>query len=214
MVEIDGLQMWLQKWTPDFRPDEDISIVLVWILLPGLPFNMHTWQYVKQICSEVGTPLSLDVAINGKTRPRMAKVRVEIDLLKPLVDSVFIGSEDENAPLKASLKKLSMMASLNTEGFLNTVKKVRDTDINGNSMWRLQSKQKLFSKRLSQWSKEEIGNIHAHVLEWEEKIYNLEEIDITNNNEDDMEATNKAHIEYIIWLNTQDSLLSQKANIQ
>ncbi|OIT26457.1 PREDICTED: myb-like protein I [Nicotiana attenuata] len=106
VVEIDGLQMWLQKWTPDFRPDEDIPIVPVWVLLPGLPFNMHTWHYAKQICSEVGTLLALDVVTGGKTRPSMAKVRVKIDLLKPIIDSVFVGSEDENAPLKGFTQKI------------------------------------------------------------------------------------------------------------
>ncbi|XP_070046537.1 uncharacterized protein [Nicotiana tomentosiformis] len=100
------------------------------------------------------------------------------------------------------------------EGFLNIIKEVWDTGINGNSIWRLQSKLKLLSKRLSQWSREEIGNIHAHVLEWEDKIQNIEEIEITNNTEEDREETNKAHAEYTRWLNTQDSLLSQKPNIQ
>nr|XP_016484168.1 PREDICTED: uncharacterized protein LOC107804753 [Nicotiana tabacum] len=51
-------------------------------------------------------------------------------------------------------------------------------------------------------------------LNGKKKIQNLEEIDITNNTEDGREETNKAHAEYIIWLNTQDSFLSQKANIQ
>ncbi|XP_060210954.1 uncharacterized protein LOC132637966 [Lycium barbarum] len=27
MIEIEGLQMWLQRWTPDFKPEEDVSIV-------------------------------------------------------------------------------------------------------------------------------------------------------------------------------------------
>lgn len=67
---------------------------------------MHNWHYAKQICSEIGTPLALDVAAGGKTRPSMVKARVEIDLLKSLVESVFVGSEDENAPLRGFTQKI------------------------------------------------------------------------------------------------------------
>jgi len=46
-IELEGFQIWLQKWTLDFKPEEDISIVPVGVLLPGLPFLMHNWNYVK-----------------------------------------------------------------------------------------------------------------------------------------------------------------------
>ncbi|OIT38822.1 cytosolic sulfotransferase 12 [Nicotiana attenuata] len=84
VVEIAGAQMWLQKWTSDFKPDEDLPIATIWALLPKLPFHMHTWHYAKQVIGPAGTPLELDIATKTKTRPSMAKVRVEIDLLKPL----------------------------------------------------------------------------------------------------------------------------------
>lgn len=42
VIEIEGQQMWLQKWSPDFKPDEELPMAPVWILLPGLPFHMHT----------------------------------------------------------------------------------------------------------------------------------------------------------------------------
>ncbi|PHU20923.1 hypothetical protein BC332_12074 [Capsicum chinense] len=46
-IEIEGQQMWLQKWLPDFKPEEDLPIAPLWVLLPKLPFHMHTWHYVK-----------------------------------------------------------------------------------------------------------------------------------------------------------------------
>ncbi|OIT03383.1 hypothetical protein A4A49_52066 [Nicotiana attenuata] len=52
------------------------------------------------IVAEVGTPVELDVSTKGMTRPSMAKVRVEIDLLRPLVTSVWVGNEDDNSPFK------------------------------------------------------------------------------------------------------------------
>lgn len=67
------------------------------------------------------------------------------------------------------------------EGFHNLVNEVWRTNIIGNSMWRLEYKLKLFSRRLSQWSREEIGDIHEQVLKWEKKIQSLEELEIINN---------------------------------
>ncbi|KAK6789050.1 hypothetical protein RDI58_012849 [Solanum bulbocastanum] len=106
VIEMEGLQMWLQKWTPHFKPKGDIPIAPVWLLLPGFPFHMHSWHYVKQIVSSIGTPLAMDVVMNGRTRPSMAKVRVGIDLLKSHPENVWIGLEDEESPLRGYYQKL------------------------------------------------------------------------------------------------------------
>lgn len=97
--------MWLEKWSPDFKP-EDSSIFPVWVLLPDLPFHCHTWNYVKQIVAPLGMPLSMDVSTDNKTRPSMAKVRVEVDLTKPKINSVWVGAEDNSCPLKGFTVKL------------------------------------------------------------------------------------------------------------
>ncbi|XP_060203078.1 uncharacterized protein LOC132631524 [Lycium barbarum] len=106
VIEIEGQQMWLQKWSPNFKPEEDLPIAPVWVLLPKLPFHLHTWHYLKQIVSSVGTPLEMDMATKGRTRPSMAKVRVEIDLLKPQPEAVYIGLVHENAPQYGYMQKL------------------------------------------------------------------------------------------------------------
>ncbi|XP_009801081.1 uncharacterized protein [Nicotiana sylvestris] len=106
IIEIEGMQMWLQKWSPDFKPEEDLPIAPAWVLIPGLPFHMHDWYYIKQLLSSVGRPLALDVATFGRTRPSMANMRVEVNLLKPLPDSVFVGQEDDESPLKGFTQKL------------------------------------------------------------------------------------------------------------
>lgn len=65
-----------------------------------LPLHLHTGNYLYQITKDVGTLLEMDVATRGKTRPSMAKVRVEIDVLKPLLNSVWVGADGEDSPLK------------------------------------------------------------------------------------------------------------------
>lgn len=84
----------------------NLPIVSVWINLPKLPFHLHTWHYVKQIVGEIGTPLEMDIAARGKTRSSMAKVIVEVDLLKPLLNSVWVGDEDDESPLKGFTQML------------------------------------------------------------------------------------------------------------
>ncbi|KAH0773507.1 hypothetical protein KY290_010644 [Solanum tuberosum] len=82
VTEIDGQPMWLSRCTPDFTLEEDSPLTLVWVLLPKLPFHLHTWHYVKQIVSPIGTPMPMDLATKGRTRPSMAKKQQEKDALK------------------------------------------------------------------------------------------------------------------------------------
>ncbi|XP_059295368.1 uncharacterized protein LOC132048688 [Lycium ferocissimum] len=105
-IEIDGMVMWLQKWNSDFKPEEDSPIVPVWVLLPGLLFHFHPWNYVKKILRPIGIPLSPDLATENRTRPNMAKVRVEVDLTKPRLNQIWVGQEDEANPLKGFYQKI------------------------------------------------------------------------------------------------------------
>ncbi|XP_060212194.1 uncharacterized protein LOC132639792 [Lycium barbarum] len=105
-MEVDGQQTWLQKWTPDFKPVEDSPVVPVWVLLPELPYHLHAWYYLRQIVAPIGTPLSMDNATEGRTRPSVAKVRVEVDLTKTKIQSIWIGSQDEDHTLKGFNQRL------------------------------------------------------------------------------------------------------------
>ncbi|KAG5618662.1 hypothetical protein H5410_018486 [Solanum commersonii] len=60
----------------------------------------------KHIIREVGKSIELDIATKTMTRPSMAKARVEIDLLRPLVHNVWVGTEDDNTPLSGFSQKI------------------------------------------------------------------------------------------------------------
>ncbi|KAH0727708.1 hypothetical protein KY290_003412 [Solanum tuberosum] len=105
-MSIVGSLMRLFKWSPDFDPNEETSLAPIWVLLPDLPFHCFRWEYLKQILSIVGTPLKEDLATIARSRPNMAKVRVEVDLMNPLRDSVWIGLEGEGVGLKGRDQKL------------------------------------------------------------------------------------------------------------
>lgn len=94
--------------------------------------------------------------------------------------------------------------------FMNLVEQVWSTHIT----WRLQQKLKLLSKKLSQWSRDNVGNDFDHVKLWETKMQDLEEHDTFTNNDQSREALNKGQAKYIWWLGMQNSILKQKAKIK
>ncbi|XP_070003283.1 uncharacterized protein [Nicotiana sylvestris] len=69
----------------------------------------------------------------------------------------------------------------NIEGFHDIVKETWNTEVTGNPMWILQNKLKALSKRLSQWFRNEVGDINEAVVNWEDKLQELEDIDIEDN---------------------------------
>uniref|UniRef100_M1CN18 Non-LTR retrolelement reverse transcriptase n=1 Tax=Solanum tuberosum TaxID=4113 RepID=M1CN18_SOLTU len=88
------------KWSPNFDPNAETSIAPIWVLLPELKYHLFKWDYLKQILAQVGNPLKEDVATVIRSRPNLAKVRVEVDLLKPLPQSVWVGHEKQGGSLK------------------------------------------------------------------------------------------------------------------
>ncbi|KAL0404117.1 UNVERIFIED_CONTAM: hypothetical protein Sradi_2052500 [Sesamum radiatum] len=81
------------KWTPDFNPRIESSIALVWIRLPELPVHLFPKKGLFEIASLIGSPLKLDEPTADGFRPSMARVCVEIDLMKPRPASIWIGTE-------------------------------------------------------------------------------------------------------------------------
>ncbi|KAH0672951.1 hypothetical protein KY290_025236 [Solanum tuberosum] len=96
------------KWSTKFKPDADNTLAPVWINLPDLKWYFYEWDAICRIVGPIWTPLLLDKTTLAKTRPTTAKVRVEIDLTKPLVNEVLLevtnvagitelqGHQDEN----------------------------------------------------------------------------------------------------------------------
>lgn len=79
------------KWTVDFKPEEKTSIVLILILLHQLPWHLFNWQVVSKMVSEVGVVVAPDQVTYSKPMGNMAKVKVEIELLKTKLDQIWLG---------------------------------------------------------------------------------------------------------------------------
>ncbi|KAK9705545.1 hypothetical protein RND81_07G065200 [Saponaria officinalis] len=73
----------LKKWSPTFSVEmEKVTTVPVWVLFPGLD---------PYLC-KVGKPLFADLTTTLKHRLSFARVMVEVDVSKPLVEHVFVNS--------------------------------------------------------------------------------------------------------------------------
>jgi hypothetical protein len=72
------------KWTPHFHINEESSIGPVWVNLPMLSFHLYGEPSLLSITGQIGTFLKLDKATINLFRPSLARICIEVDLLKVL----------------------------------------------------------------------------------------------------------------------------------
>lgn len=78
------------KWTPFFSVELKSSIVLIWPWLPNLLVHLFGKGPLFSIAKRVGEPLKLNVSITMLSRPSVARICVEVDLLHELPNRVWI----------------------------------------------------------------------------------------------------------------------------
>ncbi|XP_042450686.1 uncharacterized protein LOC122035343 [Zingiber officinale] len=88
---ISGVPLCIFKWSPNFSYEVESSVVPVWIQFPDLPIQMFSKCGLFVAASVFGRPLKVDEATVDGSRLSVARVCVEIDLLKPKVDEFWIG---------------------------------------------------------------------------------------------------------------------------
>mgnify|MGYP004722571369 FL=1 len=71
------------KWSLAFHVDREPSVVPVWFQLPKLPLHFFHKEALFQVAEVVGVPLLVDAVTMAVSRPSVARVCVEVDLLKP-----------------------------------------------------------------------------------------------------------------------------------
>ncbi|CAI9099147.1 OLC1v1035924C1 [Oldenlandia corymbosa var. corymbosa] len=89
----DSHMMRVLKWTQDFNPEQESSIVPVWIAFEGLPVHRFNEEYLRKISCIVGKPLKIDMPTLNLSRPSIARVCVEVDLLQELPKRIRLGTE-------------------------------------------------------------------------------------------------------------------------
>ncbi|KAL0309417.1 UNVERIFIED_CONTAM: hypothetical protein Sradi_5884000 [Sesamum radiatum] len=72
--------------TPAFTSEQESSIVLVWVCFPKLSAHLFHKNALFAVASVMGTPLQIDDFTFNQFELSKARVGIEIDLTKPLVE--------------------------------------------------------------------------------------------------------------------------------
>lgn len=114
---IDGLTMFVAEWTPCVTPSKPaLKTVPVWIELRNVPFEFYNPPSLSRIASLVGHPICLHKETVQMTNFEVAKVFTEIDLLKPLPETVCAQFESgETRKISVSCPHLPPVCSLCAE---------------------------------------------------------------------------------------------------
>nr|GMC47445.1 TMV resistance protein N-like [Ipomoea batatas] len=96
---IEGCRFWISRWTPDWRSDRDSPLALVWFHFPNLPIHLFDFEAISRICAPFGRAIALDSTTSRRSRPNMARVRLEINVLQPFVEKIWIEFENGNGKL-------------------------------------------------------------------------------------------------------------------
>ena len=82
----------LRPWEPFFKPaTANVSLVAAWIRLNALPIELYETEVLKEIGDSIGKVLRIDSHTALEARGRYARLCIQIDINKPLVNSILIG---------------------------------------------------------------------------------------------------------------------------
>lgn len=82
------------KWSPDFTADHEPPVAPVWIYFNHLPIHLFQKGPLMFLASLLGRPLRIDTATHTLSLPSVARVCVELNLLRHLPNCIWIGHGD------------------------------------------------------------------------------------------------------------------------
>ena len=75
-----------------FKPDcASVSSIAVWVRLHALPMELYKAKVLKQTGEAIGRVLRIDSHIAMEARGRYARLCIQLDITKPLINTVLIG---------------------------------------------------------------------------------------------------------------------------
>ena len=81
----------VKQWTTSFNPaDSCFGQTMVWIRLSALNLMYYEESAIRTIAAGVGRPIKVDFVTKTLDRGKFARVCVEVDLAKPVIDQVWI----------------------------------------------------------------------------------------------------------------------------
>ncbi|KAL0359940.1 UNVERIFIED_CONTAM: hypothetical protein Sradi_3678500 [Sesamum radiatum] len=109
---LKGFPMRVFKWSPTFTPDQESSVVPIWVSFPDLPAHLFRKDALHTIATFVGTPLQIADSTFSRSMLSRARVCIEIDLLKPLVKELDLQINGRTFVQKVEFEQVPQYCSL------------------------------------------------------------------------------------------------------
>ena len=89
---IAGHFLSIKPWEPFFKPDcASVSSIAVWVRLHALPMELYKAEVLKKIGEAIGRVLRIDSHTAMEARGRYTRLCIQLDITKPLINTVLIG---------------------------------------------------------------------------------------------------------------------------
>ena len=81
----------IRPWEPFFKPSSaNVSLVVVWIRLYELPFELYEAEVLREIRESIGKVLRIEMHTAMEARGKYARLCIQIDINKPLINTILI----------------------------------------------------------------------------------------------------------------------------
>ncbi|KAK4384651.1 hypothetical protein Sango_3040200 [Sesamum angolense] len=100
------------KWSPTFTPDQQSFIIPICVSFPELPAHLFHKDAIFSIASIVGTPLQMADSTYNQSKLSRARVCIEVDLLKPLLEEFDLQIQDRKIVQKIEYEQIPRYCSL------------------------------------------------------------------------------------------------------
>ena len=89
---IKGHFLSIKPWEPFFKlAVANVSSIVVWVHLHALPLELYETEVLKQTGEAIGKVLRIDAQTAMEMRGKYARLCIQVDMNKPLINTVLIG---------------------------------------------------------------------------------------------------------------------------
>lgn len=101
------------KWDTLFDPEKETSVAIAWISFPWLTLIFFSKKVVFSLAVAVEKPLQVDLAMQNKSKPSCARVKIAVDLFKEFSKRINAGMRLKNGEIKERRINLGMIICQN-----------------------------------------------------------------------------------------------------
>ena len=121
----------LRPWEPFFKSSmANVSLIVVWIRLNELPIELYETKVHKEIGESIGKVLWIDSHTAMEAHGRYARLCIQIDINRPLVNSILIGRFEQVVTYEGIQKLCFSCGKIGhkVEAYPYTIRKEKDKE--------------------------------------------------------------------------------------